>query len=206
MQRRSRSDKTRAYDQKSREIDRRNDEIAVNQEIANNENEQREVRERAREKAGERQNVADLEEQNEKLREAPPLREQVLEILKNYGFTLLATGVTIGAAIGALFNPLKKLDKGIGKGLQTMSKKLGLICAIVSFIFKAEHVPQAQSLTLTNRQTSQKNCSHNDQRLVYVITRERWGWVRWRGEGWSGRWLWYCSPLWNVFGAWLFAG
>jgi len=121
------------------EIDRRNDEIAVNQEIANNENEQREVRERGREKVEERQNAADLEEQNEKLREALPLREQVLEIFKNYGFTLLATGVTIGAAIGALFNPLKKVDMGIGKGLRTMSKKIGLIGAIVSFIFKAEH-------------------------------------------------------------------
>lgn len=121
------------------EIDRRNDEIAVNQEISNNENEQREVRERAREKVEERQNEADLEQQNEKLREGLPLREQVLEIFKNYGFTLLATGVTIGAAISALFNPLKEVDKGIGKGLQTMSEKIGLICAIVSFIFKAEH-------------------------------------------------------------------
>lgn len=36
------------------EIDRRNDEIVVNQEIANNENEQREIRERAREKVEER--------------------------------------------------------------------------------------------------------------------------------------------------------
>lgn len=36
------------------EIDRRNDQIAVNQEIANNENEQREIRERAREKVEER--------------------------------------------------------------------------------------------------------------------------------------------------------
>ena len=36
------------------EIDRRNDQIAVNQEIANNENEQREIRERAHEKVEER--------------------------------------------------------------------------------------------------------------------------------------------------------
>ena len=109
------------------EIDRRNDQIAVNQEIANNENEQREIRERAREKVEERRKRGGSWRTKRKLREALPLREQVLEIFKNYGFTLLATGVTFGAAIGALFNALKKVDKGIGKGLQTMSKKLGLI-------------------------------------------------------------------------------
>ena len=119
------------------EIDRRNDQIAVNQEIANNENEQREIRERAREKVEERRKRGGSWRTKRKLREALPLREQVLEIFKNYGFTLLATGVTFGAAIGALFNALKKVDKGIGKGLQTMSKILGLTCAIVSFIFKA---------------------------------------------------------------------
>lgn len=121
------------------EIDRRNDQIEVNQEIANNENEQREIRERAREKVEERRKRGGSWRTKRKLREALPLREQVLEIFKNYGFTLLATGVTFGAAIGALFNALKKVDKGIGKGLQTMSKKLGLTCAIVSFIFKGEH-------------------------------------------------------------------
>ena len=61
----------------------------------------------------ERQNVAALEEQNEKLREKLPLRECETEILKKYGFAVtaivFAAGVTIGAVIGALTNALKKL-------------------------------------------------------------------------------------------------
>lgn len=81
----------------------------------------------------------------------------------------------------------------------------GLICSIVSFIFKAagqaisflvEHtwliifavvlfygkVSQAQPVTLPNKRTCQKNCSHNEQRLVYVVTCGRW-----RGYGAGGR-------------------
>ena len=40
-------------------------------------------------------------------------------------------------------------------------------------------VPQALKLTLPNQQTCQKNCSHNDQRLVYVVTRGRWSCFGW---------------------------
>ena len=43
-------------------------------------------------------------------------------------------------------------------------------------------VSQAQPLTLPNKRTCQKNCSHNEQRLVYVVTCGRW-----RGYGGGGR-------------------
>ena len=44
-------------------------------------------------------------------------------------------------------------------------------------------VPQAQKVTFPNQRTCQKNGSHNDQRLVYIVTRGRWGWAGWRGGG-----------------------
>lgn len=75
--------------QNQAEIDRRNAEIAANEEIANDDNEQPEVRERPLEKVEEEiQNVVALEEQNEKLREKLLLRERVKEIFKGCGLTL----------------------------------------------------------------------------------------------------------------------
>lgn len=63
--------------------------IAANEEIANDDNEQPEVRERPLEKVEEEiQNVVALEEQNEKLREKLLLRERVKEIFKRCGLTL----------------------------------------------------------------------------------------------------------------------
>ena len=68
------------------EIDRRNAEIAANEEIVNDDNEQPEVRERPRGKVDEEtKNVVALEEQNEKLREKLLLRERVKEIFKRCG-------------------------------------------------------------------------------------------------------------------------
>ena len=45
-------------------------------------------------------------------------------------------------------------------------------------------VSQAQPLTLPNKRTFQNNCSHNEQRLVYV---DLWSLARvwWRGSGWK---------------------
>ena len=69
--------------QNQAEIDRRNAEIAANEEIANDDNEQPEVRERPLEKVEEEiQNVVALEEQNEKLWEKFLLSERVKEIFK----------------------------------------------------------------------------------------------------------------------------
>ena len=84
----SRQDKS-LITQNQAEIDRRNAEIAANEEIANDDNEQPEVRERPREKVEEEiKNVVALEEQNEKLRQKLLLRERVKEIFKRCGLTL----------------------------------------------------------------------------------------------------------------------
>lgn len=75
--------------QNQAEIDRRNAEIAANEEIANDDNEQPEVRERSLEKVEEEiQNVVALEEQNEKLWEKFLLSERVKETFKRCGLTL----------------------------------------------------------------------------------------------------------------------
>ena len=75
-----------------------------------------------------------------------PLREKIKEIFKKSGVTVtaifLAAGVTIGAVIGTMTNAFKKLRTDLGNGLKTLGAKaasalLGLIGAIVSFIFKA---------------------------------------------------------------------
>jgi len=55
---------------------------------------------------------------------------------------LLAAGVTIGSAIGALTRGLKATSKALGEGLQDIGSKLasllpGLIGSIGSFLFKA---------------------------------------------------------------------
>lgn len=55
----------------------------------------------------------------------------------------------------------------------------------------------AQPLTLPNKQTCQKNCSHNEQRLVCIMAR--------RGGSWGGRRLLFCSfiaSLWMEFDGW----
>ena len=55
----------------------------------------------------------------------------------------LATGVTIGAVVGAITNALKATGKAMGEGggLKEVGSKLssllpGLICQIISFLFK----------------------------------------------------------------------
>ena len=77
--------------------------IEENEEIANNGNEQLEVRARAREKAEEeRPNVAALKEGNDNLREKLPLREGVKGKFKKYGFTVNAIVLAAEVAIGAV--------------------------------------------------------------------------------------------------------
>ena len=143
-----------------------------------------------------------------------PLFERVKEINK-YGFTvtliILAARTVIGAVIGAITNSLKSLGKGIGKGMRDIGKKGSVrfarlhrldrefdfqSCRKGHLIFGETHlaynascgrlfyrkVPQAQPLMFPS-----KNCSHNDQRLVYVVTCGRWS--GWRGWGWGNGWL-----------------
>ena len=132
--------------QKEKEIEELQESIRENEEIANNENEQPSVRERAREKIAEKLEQIDaLENEREELEERVSLREKVKNIFKKYGFTVtaifLAVGTVIGVIVDSLTKGLKSVAKGVGNGLKDLGKKIagilpGLIGAIVSFIFK----------------------------------------------------------------------
>ena len=128
--------------------------IEEDQAIADDENEQPSVRERARERVventqraaelGQEQNQ--LEQEREQLEERLPLRERVKNIFKKYGWTLQAVALAVGVVLSALalagLNGLKAGTKAVGQGLKAIGQKLGsllpgLIGSIVSFIFKA---------------------------------------------------------------------
>ena len=132
--------------QKEKEIEELHKSIREDEEIANNENEQLSVRERAREKIAEKLEQIDaLENERDELEERVSLREKVKNIFKKYGFTVtavfLAVGTVIGVIIDSLTKGLKSVATGVGNGLKELGKKIagilpGLIGAIVSFIFK----------------------------------------------------------------------
>ena len=77
--------------QKEKEIEELHKSIREDEEIANNENEQPSVRERAREKIAEKLEQIDaLENERDELEERVSLREKVKNIFKKYGFTVRA--------------------------------------------------------------------------------------------------------------------
>ena len=131
---------------KEKEIEELQESIREDEEIANNENEQPSVRERAREKIAEKLEQIDaIEDEREELEERLSLREKVKNIFKKYGFTVaavfLAVGTVIGVIVNSLTKGLKTVAAGVGNGLKELGKKIagilpGLIGAIVSFIFK----------------------------------------------------------------------
>ena len=131
---------------KEKEIEKLQESIREGEEIANNENEQPSVRERAKEKIAEKLEQIDaLENEREELEERVSLREKVKNIFKKYGFTVaavfLAVGTVIGVIVDSLTKGLKTVATGVGNGLKELGKKIagilpGLIGAIVSFIFK----------------------------------------------------------------------
>ena len=132
--------------QKEKEIEELQKSIREDEEIANNENEQPSVRERAREKIAEKLEQIDaIENERDELEERVSLREKVKNIFKKYGFTVaavfLAVGTVIGVIVNSLTKGLKTVAAGVGNGLNELGKKIagilpGLIGAIVSFIFK----------------------------------------------------------------------
>ena len=132
--------------QKDKDIEELQESILEDEEIANNENEQPSVRERARERITEKREQIDaLENEREELEKRLSLREKVKNIFKKYGFTVtavfLAVGTTIGVIVNSLTKGLKSVATGVGNGLKELGKKIaeilpGLIGAIVSFIFK----------------------------------------------------------------------
>ena len=92
-----------------------------------------------------REEIDNLERENEVIEERMSLRDRVKAIFKKYGFTAFAVLSAVGAVIGVIVSNLKsglsKLGKGVGNGLKAIGKKLGeilpgMIGAIASFIFK----------------------------------------------------------------------
>ena len=126
--------------QKEKEIEELQKSIREDEEIANDENEQPSIRERAREKIAEKLEQIDaLENERDELEERVSLREKVKNIFKKYGFTVAA--VFLAAVFNSLTKGLKTVATGVGNGLKELGKKIagilpGLIGAIVSFIFK----------------------------------------------------------------------
>ena len=131
---------------KEKEIEELQESIREDEEIANNENEEPSVRERAREKIAEKLEQIDaIENERDELEERLSLREKVKSIFKKYGFTvtavILAVSTVIGVIVNSLTKGLKTVATGVGNGLKELGKKIagilpGLIGAIVSFVFK----------------------------------------------------------------------
>ena len=92
-----------------------------------------------------REEIDNLQRENEVIEERMSLRDRVKAIFKKYGFTAFAVLSAVGAVIGVILSNLKsglsKLGKGVGNGLKAIGKKLGeilpgMVGAIASFIFK----------------------------------------------------------------------
>ena len=92
-----------------------------------------------------RDEIENLERENEVIEERLSLRDRVKAIFKKYGFTAFAVLSAVGAVIGVIVYNLKsglsRLGKGLSKGFKAIGKKLGeilpgMIGAIASFIFK----------------------------------------------------------------------
>ena len=104
------------------------DDIARNEEVANDPNEDERVRERARKKIDEgNRRLSELKNEREQLEEEMPLRERIKAIFRKYGFMVtaiaLAVGATIGVIINALSKELRSVASGLGNGLKTLGKK-----------------------------------------------------------------------------------
>ena len=121
--------------------------------IANDENEQPSVHERAREKIIENtERKTQLEQEREQLVEKLPVRERLKALFKKYGFTIAtvvaAVSITIGVIVGKLSNAasaaangIKNVANKVGNGLKELGKKIGsilpgLVGAIASFVFR----------------------------------------------------------------------
>ena len=140
--------------QKAQERKELNKTIEENRRIANDENEQPSVCERALEKVREdTERDAQLEQEREQIVERLPLCERLKALFKKHGFTLAtvvtAVGITIGViakiladGASAAANGIKTVGKKVGEGLKELGKKIGsilpgLVGAIASFVFCA---------------------------------------------------------------------
>ena len=106
--------------QKEKEIEELHKSIGEDEEIANNENEQPSVRERAREKIAEKLEQIDaLENERDELEERVSLREKVKNIFKKYGFTVTAVFLAVGTVIGVIIDSLTKGSSLLPQGSET---------------------------------------------------------------------------------------
>jgi ElaB/YqjD/DUF883 family membrane-anchored ribosome-binding protein len=96
--------------------------------------------------------IAQLEEQKDKIEEkinglesTMSIKDRVKRIFKKYGFTVTAVIASVGVIIGVIVSNLKSglstVAKGMGNGLKAIGKKLGqilpgMVGAIASFLFK----------------------------------------------------------------------
>ena len=123
------------------------DRISHNEEVANDRNEDKDVRERAAEDVNEgNRRRSELENEREQLEEGMSLRERIRNIFRKYGFTVAAVALAVGTTIGVIINALKKglktVASGVGNGLKDLGKKVaallpGLLGSIANFVFQS---------------------------------------------------------------------
>ena len=128
--------RTKLIQQKDEEIEELEKTIEEDTKVADDENEEPFVRERARIGiTDDTERREQLVQEREQLEEKLPLREKVQAVV-------LAAGLVIGAVALAAMNGLKAVTKTVGTGLKEIGEKVGsmlpgLIGSIVSFIFRA---------------------------------------------------------------------
>ena len=138
---------TEVVDLKDEEIEEANKALQGDQRVANDENEEPFVRDRARERITENtERITQLNNEREQILEKVPLWERIKEIFTKYGWTLkvlfIAAGTVIGAVSLYLITTMKNGANAVSNGLKEIGKKVGsilpgLLGAIVSFIFRA---------------------------------------------------------------------
>ena len=122
--------------------------------IADDENENPVVRDRARKRITEntRRKTKAVRER-EQIEERLPLRERLKNLFKKHGFTIATVVTAVGITIGVLAkiladgasaaaNGIKTVGTKVGDGLKELGKRIGsilpgLVGAIASFVFRA---------------------------------------------------------------------
>ena len=146
--------RTELIQQKDEEIEELDKTIEEDTRVADDENEQPSVRERARERITENTERRDQRiREREQLAEKLPLRERLKNLFKKHGFTIATVVTAVGITIGVLAkiladgasvaaNGIKIVGKKVGDGLKELGKRIGailpgLVGAIASFVFRA---------------------------------------------------------------------
>ena len=125
--------KDREIQQKAQQCEELNKTIEEDRRIADDENEQPSVRDRACErvtentkreaKLGQEQNQ--LEQEREQIAERLPLQEQLKDLFKKHGFTLATVVTAVGIRIGVVAKILADGASAAANGIKTVGKKVG---------------------------------------------------------------------------------